>query len=131
MKACKFTISIFLLAISQISYAKNWNCTNNDMEIHCDSKGCEVSDAFTPLSVSLETDGEMSICVYSGCFEGKGEVINNKTHIFYSGYNLKFSTSNSEDMKADFLIAIDDYDKIAVIKGFGYAMPKQRRKISI
>ena len=124
MKTLYTTSSVLLLVtVMTLSYAEDWHCTNQDLEIHCDSKKCEISESFTPMSVSVNINGNMTVCAYSGCFEGKGKVLKNKNHVFFSGFDLKFSTSNSDEMTADFLIGLDKVDKVAMVKGFGYAMP--------
>lgn len=113
--------SAFILITTPLIAATDWNCRNNDFEISCSSKKCKIATSFTPMHVSFDLKGNMSVCAYSGCWEGVGKVTHAVNYTIIAGHNLKFSTSGNN--QGDFLIAIDTNDKVAVIKGFGYAMP--------
>ena len=120
----------FILVINTSSVlAVDWNCRNHDMEISCRSEKCEVADSFTPMDVSFTDKGKISVCAYTGCWEGVGKVFSNKNHMIISAHDLKFSTSSSDAMKSDILIALDTKDNISVIKTYGYAMPMTCKKI--
>ncbi len=114
---------LFFVMNTPLALATDWNCRNHDMEISCSSEECESSDGFTPMDVSFNSKGSMSVCAYTGCWEGVGKVFSADNFTIIAGNNLKFSTSSSDDMNANFLIVIDTEDKVSVIKGFGYAMP--------
>lgn len=109
------------LAINMpLAMATDWNCRNSDMEISCDSSKCEIADGFTPMDVHFNDKGQISVCAYTGCWEGVGRVFKSGNYRIITGQNLKFSTSSS---RADFLIAIDIDDAVSVLKGAGFAMP--------
>jgi len=116
-------MGLLLIIASSSALAVDWNCRNHDMEISCSSEECEVSDGFTPMDVYFGDEGNMSLGAYTGVWEGVGKVLKQESYTVVIGKNLRFSTSNSDDMNADFIIAIDTKDKVAVIKGAGYAMP--------
>ncbi len=97
------------------------------MEVSCETGKCKASDGFTPLDVYFGADGDISIGMYTGVWEGKGKSINEDNYLIVIGRGLVFSTST--DMKADFIITLDKKDKIAFIKGYGYAMPMACEKI--
>jgi hypothetical protein len=117
----RLVIGIMLALLSTEVFSSEWNCHNKDLEIHCDANKCEASDGFTPFDISVSTNGLMSICAYSGCWEGKGKVLKSGGHILVSGNKLKW-TGNTPS-SANFMVALDTMDKIGFIKGEGFAMP--------
>ena len=65
-------------------------------------------------------DGDVSICAYSACYEGKGVVLKNSHHVFFSGFKL--SDSNTKEI-SDFMVGINIDSNTAVINGSNFAMP--------
>lgn len=114
----------------QVSFAPaaEWNCRNYDAEISCTTDTCEISapDEFTPLDAYFDDTGKMSVGMYSGVWEGKGTVINERDFVIVVGNDLVFSTS--PDSKSDIFIALDTRDKVAVFKDASYAMPMRCKK---
>ena len=75
-KSIVFTASMLALltgCTSQPTPAGSWTCRNENTEISCVGKICTVSlpGDFTPMSLSADTQGNLSLCAYSGCWEGK------------------------------------------------------------
>ena len=117
-----------LLALnSSAALSAEWNCRNYDVEISCAKEKCSVSENFTPLDAYFDDNGNMSILVYTGVYEGKGTVLKDENYMIVVGDDLVFSTS--PDSKEDILIAIDTKDKVAVFKGAGFAMPMRCQKV--
>jgi len=58
---------------SQPTPAGSWTCRNTAAEISCQNDTCDVAlpGDFTPMSLSADTQGNLSLCAYSGCWEGK------------------------------------------------------------
>jgi len=50
---------------------EDWTCANQ-IEVWCSADGCAATSAeeSTPLSISASSDGRLSVCAYSGCWEG-------------------------------------------------------------
>jgi hypothetical protein len=117
----RLLLSITLTLLSAPIFASSWNCSNKDLEIHCSPDKCEVADGFTPMSISLNTDGTLSICAYSGCWEGNGMVMKFGNHVLVSGKHLQWTGTNPGT--ADFMVAVDTSDNVGFIKGEGFAMP--------
>lgn len=101
---------------------ETWQC-RNDVEIKCASGKCEAEtkDAFTPMDVSFDAAGMMSVCAYSGCWEGTGKVSEDGDFLTLTGRGLKFSTS--DDMAESIVISLDRRDDIAVVKAGAFAQP--------
>ncbi len=111
-------------ATSPAAPTESWQC-RNDLEIRCDAGKCaaETRDAFTPMSVSFDDSGKISVCAYTGCWEGTGTASETGTFLMLMGENFKFSTSDTSDMNEDVAIILDKKDKIAVLKAGGFAHP--------
>lgn len=116
----KILIGILLISAVQ---ATEWNCVNHDMEIQCSSGKCSSEEGFSPLSVTFDDKGAMSLCAYSGCWKGTGKILKTEDFIIIAGHNLKFSTSKDDRTKENAVIAFDIHDRIAVIKVSEFAMP--------
>jgi len=117
----RILISLVFALLSLHVYASSWNCRNNDLEIHCSSEKCELSDAFTPFDVSIDTNGSLSVCAYSGCWEGKGDAMESGHHLLVSGTKLQWTGTNPGT--ADFIVAVDTSDMVGFVKGEGFAIP--------
>ncbi len=105
--------------------SESWQC-RNDLEVRCFEGSCEAEtgDAFTPMSVSFTDSGAMSVCAYSGCWEGSGEIVRSGGFLVLIGHQLEFSTSpGSESAKEDIVIVIDRTDGIATLKAGQFAHP--------
>ena len=95
------------------------------MEVSCGEGRCEAEtgDGFTPMSVSVDDSGEMSVCAYSGCWEGTGEVLRSEEFLILIGLDLPFSTAPDSQSGQDIVIAIDRSDGVATLKAGGFAHP--------
>lgn len=112
----------FLLALNMTTVlASGWHCRNNEVEVFCYHGKCKSSDEFTPVDVHFSTTGNISIAMYTGVWEGKTTLINEDNYLIAIGKQLVFSTPTG--MKTDFIITLDKKDKIALLKGYGFAMP--------
>ncbi len=104
---------------------ESWQC-RNDLEVLCSREGCEAEtgDAFTPMSVSFTSTGAMSVCAYTGCWEGSGEAVGSGDFLVLIGHHLEFSTyPDSESAKEDIVIVIDRADGVATLKAGHFAHP--------
>jgi len=101
-----------------------WKC-RNDLEVHCAEGTCkaEGADAFTPMDVRIDDSGAMSVCAYSGCWEGTGEVLRSEGFLVWIGHDLEFSTSPGPQSQADILVALDLADGVATLKAGVFAHP--------
>ena len=102
-----------------------WQC-RNDLEIRCDGENCEAvkEGAFTPMSVRFDDAGSMTVCAYSGCWEGTGDVFKNGEFLVLTGQDLSFSTSrNDPKMNQSIVIALDKSNNVAMLKAGQFAHP--------
>ena len=103
------------------SPGERWQC-RNDLEVSCSDGACEASaeGEFTPMSVDVDGSGAISVCAYSGCWEGTGEVLQSGDFLVLLGTDLQFSTSPDS---ADVVIVIDRGDQVAALKVGEFALP--------
>ena len=86
------------------------------------------------MDIFGDSHGRMSICAYSGYWEGAGQVFSAGSHILFSGHRLKWTGSESgsgDDADTDFILGIDAAEGVAVPKGAGYAMPLLCTKVRL
>lgn len=129
MRACSGLVFVLLIGLAGVlpctdAVARQWTCRNNDFEISCGEGRCaaQPSGGFTPLSVSLDADGgQMSVCAYSGCWEGRASIVRRGTFRIHTGLDLKWTGVTGA--AADFAVVLDLADRVAVLKGAGFALP--------
>ncbi len=112
-------------AAPAIDSEPTWHC-RNDLEIFCREGACEAAleGAFTPMDVSLEASGELSVCAYTGCWEGQAEVLERQDFLLAVGQELPFSTAK-DDRGSDrnIVLVIDRNDSVATLKVGVFALP--------
>jgi hypothetical protein len=113
-----------LMIVFSNASAQSWQC-KNEFESQCVQGHCEVSKKgeFTPMSVSFDDQGEMKVCAYSGCWEGRGKVFSTPEFLTIAGSQLELSTAN--DSRENILISLDRSDNIAILKAGEFAHPLQ------
>ena len=115
---------VLLLGLHE-TQPNGWQCLN-DLEVSCNAEQCEAAaaDEFTPMRIFVEESGAMSVCAYSGCWEGRGELVRNGYFMIWTGQDLKFSTSpDSEDAGESIALVLDRRDHIGVLKAGAFAHP--------
>lgn len=94
------------------------------MEISCDSGRCKVAEAFTPVNVTVNTNGHLAISAYSGCWEGAGKTLKSGKQMIIAASGMRWTSEQPNNMsRANFIVAIDASDQVGLIKGNGFAMP--------
>lgn len=111
-------------ATNPASRSETWKC-RNDLEVRCADGACEAESegGFTPMDVHVDDSGAMSICAYSGCWAGSGEVLRGERFLVWIGHGLRFSTSREPESGADILVAIDREDGVGTLKAGEFAHP--------
>lgn len=124
----KKTIGAVLLLLPAIAFAKEWECRNHEMEISCAAGKCSVETVdFTPMDIHVNSNGDMSLCMYSGCLEGKGKVYQSGNHILWSGHKLSWG---DKPAKGDGMVTLDTDDNFGTVKVDSFAMPVTCQKVN-
>ena len=120
MRSVLWGLSAALL-LPATGLAADWHCRNPDLEILCDRGKCSASETFTPLDIRLDAHGTLSVCAYSGCWDGAAQIFRAGDHLFASGRGLTRSSA-PEDRK-DFMLGIDTEDALGHLQGAGFSLP--------
>lgn len=119
----KFAYTLFLCTFSSITLAQSWQCRNASAEISCDQKTCDINqDGFTPFDISTNGKNELSVCAYTGCWDGKAKVFQSKNYLIVVSHYLQWS-HNAKPSPTAFILNIDTKSKLGFIQGEGFAMP--------
>lgn len=100
----------------------NWTCRNADIEVVCADDSCRVTDAHTPMEVTV-SGSEVSVCAYSGCWEGAAATtVRSGSFLTVTGTGLPFSSD--PDDRADISVTIETASRVGTILVAGrYATP--------
>lgn len=119
-----FVILLFWSATTFSARADSgWSCSNDEMEIACDGKKCDISDDddFTPTGLSVAS-GYISYCAYSGCWQGIPYITSTEKSFYAIGHDLRWIHDNGADIET-VQVAIDTTNGRGVVIGGGFAMP--------
>lgn len=110
--------------VTDASLSQGWSCRNKDVEISCDSTACLVAQGsdFTPMDLTLSKTGEISLCAYSGCWEGQAKTITAEGQ-FLNLIGSNLSWSGSQESAADLAITVNKTSQTATLLMDSYAQP--------
>jgi hypothetical protein len=74
------------------------------------------------MSVSLDERGKVSACAYSGCWEGRAQVLRKDGGFLYAAGSYRFSTSQSKE-RTKVAIAIDREARVGFVLVSSFAHP--------
>jgi len=121
------TVSIFAVltgCTSPPSPPMEWSCRNTVAEISCQDGACDVAmpGDFTPMELTLDEDGGMSLCAYSGCWSGKAEKISTTGNYFYA-VGLGLIWSGTKGAPEDISATLNMKTMVATVLTDSYAHP--------
>lgn len=101
-----------------------WTC-RNQIEVWCSADGCAAAapGEFTPMDIWVRASGAMSVCAYTGCWEGDGAVARSDGRILWTAYDLPFSTAESSSSGVDVTLLIIEKDGVGFVRVGGLATP--------
>src|SRR5690606_41423856 len=72
--------------------AETWRCFN-DVEVACTWDGCSIAadGGFTPIDLAFSSEGGVSLCAYTGCGDGSGDVVARLPFLVMDGRLLPWS----------------------------------------
>lgn len=121
---CAFALSSLLTACtSPATPAMEWSCQNNDVEISCDQDGCDIAtDEFTPMDLTLDSDGKISLCAYSGCWTGEAAEISTAEN-YFTVIGTALPWSGTEAGTADISATLNMKTMVATVLTDEFAHP--------
>lgn len=100
-----------------------WNC-RNQLEVWCSADGCAASepDAFTPMDITARRSGALSVCAYTGCWEGEADITAIDGRLIWTSDKLQFSTS-PDAFQSSVTLLINQKDGVGFVRVGGLATP--------
>ncbi len=100
-----------------------WTC-RNQVEVWCAADGCAATNAdeFTPMDITADAGGALSVCAYSGCWSGKAAVARAGGRYLWSGDDFRFSTA-SDGARTDVTLVVIAKDGVGFVRAGGFATP--------
>jgi len=124
--------SIFLVSILAVltgctsppTPSMEWSCRNIAAEISCQEDSCDVALAgdFTPMELTLDADGGLSLCAYSGCWSGKAEKVSTAGN-YFSVIGIGLPWSGTDGPPADISVMLNMETMVATLLTHDYAHP--------
>jgi len=110
---------------AQIEAIGGWQCSNQ-VEVWCSVDKCTArsGEDITPMSILVDEDDAISVCAYTGCWEGKIAPIVTPRHLIWTILNTGFSTmQGAEGVGTDVTLLINKDDGIGFVRAGGIATP--------
>ena len=130
-KTKMLVVAASLVLLPGLSCAAEWEC-EPDVEVQCTIKSCSVAEdqGIIPIGLSFDSHGTFSLCAYSGCWEGKGEVVSVLPFLVITLGNVDWSDLGQRvEGREDVLIAFDAKDHVVMVKAGSIAMPMRCKKM--
>ena len=119
-----FTLGLLAGCTSPPTPAMEWSCRNITAEISCQEGICNVAldGDFTPMELTLDADGGLSLCAYSGCWSGKAEKVSTAGN-YFSVIGLGLPWSGTDGAPADISATLNMKTMVATVLTDDYAHP--------
>jgi len=114
---------ITLLACDQPRGSWAWSCRATH-DIQCSEGDCEIAEdqGIVPIDSYFDASGKVSMCVYSGCWEGDGQIQTSKQFHSVRGENLPWSSPDIDDYM-DVFVSVDVGRGVGVALAGPFAVP--------
>jgi hypothetical protein len=119
-----FLLAAFMMTSTSEIPPEVWNC-RNQVEVWCVVDGCaaKAEAETTPMDIwARRDDGRFSICAYTGCWEGVGEMAAARGRLLWAADDVEFSSSGS-GFAADVSLLIVEEDGVGFVRVGGLATP--------
>jgi len=100
-KAEILVVAASLVLLPGFSCTAEWDC-KPDVEVQRTSEACSVAkdQGTIPIGLSFDSHGTFSLCAYSGCWEGKGKVVQSR-HFSLSHWEMSIGLTQAEGLKVE------------------------------
>jgi hypothetical protein len=119
----EIALAFFLGATREGLPPDAWTC-RNQVEVWCAADGCAAAnpEEFTPMDISADASGALSVCAYTGCWAGKAKVARAEGRWLWAGDGFDFSTSQQGE-KTDVTLMIVARDGVGFVRAGSLATP--------
>ena len=102
---------------------ESWNC-RNQVEVWCAADGCAATlqGESTPMDIWASADGGISVCAYTGCWEGEATFNSTSGRLLWWADDAPF-VSAIEGAKGDITLLILAVDGVGFVRAGGIATP--------
>lgn len=100
-----------------------WSCQATH-DIRCSDGDCEIAEdpGVVPVAAYFDASGKVSMCAYSGCWEGNGQIQTSRQFHWVLGENLQWDSPNVDDY-TDVFVVVDISTSSGVAKANDFAVP--------
>ena len=101
----------------------SWSCRATH-DIQCSDGNCDVAEdqGVVPIDAYFDASGKVSVCVYSGCWEGDGQIQMTKQFHTVLGENLYWNNPNVDDFM-DVFVVVNIGRGVGVAQAGPFAVP--------
>lgn len=115
-------LPLMLLPQAALAIEPGLSCSEMSLQIQCSDGTCTAEKDFTPMAINLHGK-DLSICAYSGCWEGEAVIHQDEIGFAVLGKNLAWNGDAAN--KANFQLAISLPSLEGMVLGEGFASPLQ------
>lgn len=113
------------LALASLAAAEGWRC-EIDFESQCTESGCTAfghkdDGNMKPVFAEFDDSGSFRICMYSGCYQGKGTVLTSEPFLSIVKEEARWTGTSSPS--ADVFIVLDLQTNIGMFKASSFVQP--------
>lgn len=122
----KITPLVLLALLAGPAAAEGWHCRNPDLEVSCGQGRCLAAPegTFTPMDIAFDDAGNVSACVYSGCWDGQGQVSGDGRYLVVVLRGAQFSPALEDPPRqGDLALLFDRELELASFQFGGYVQP--------
>ena len=113
------------VALTSLAVAEEWSCgvhfESQCFESACSADGHKDDGNTKPVFAQFDDSGKFLICMYSGCFEGKGRVLT--TSPFLSIMKERVSWTGTNARETDVFIVLERNELIGMFKADTFVQP--------
>ena len=127
MRNLRIVCLIFIWSQLFSAIAEEWSC-HVDFESQCtiDPHGCSAygakNDGNTkPVFARFDTEGNFRVCMYTGCYEGKGVVHTTEPYLSISKNRVNWTGTQGESTNV--FIFLDRKENIGAFKAISFVQP--------
>lgn len=116
-------IAATLLLLAAGAPAEIWRC-RNQVEVWCAADGCAAAPEAetTPMDVTADPEGPVSVCAYTGCWEGADPPVQRAGRVLWTLDGAAFS-SQPNGAGVEITLLIIEKEGVGFVRAGGLATP--------